>query len=78
VNAIQYLLDGVLPRTKEVTEYHALDNLWEANLQDRIKRKKPRKTDPTFEKQQRLEIATRNDEANKIGGDDSDQEHEAP
>ncbi len=54
LNAIKYLLDGVLPRTPEVVEYHALDKLWEANLQDRLQRKKPRTSDPTFEKQKRL------------------------
>ena len=53
-HAIAYLLD-VLPRSKEVTEYHTLDQLWEANLQDKIKRKAPRKTDPTFEKQRRID-----------------------
>jgi len=53
-HAIGYLLD-VLPRTQEVTEYHTLDSLWEANFKDSITRKAPRKTDPTFEKQQRLD-----------------------
>lgn len=67
-NAIGYLLD-VLPRAKEVTEYHALDQLWEANLQDRVKRRKPRDTDPTFEKQQRLESFGDDDrEARSAGG----------
>lgn len=54
LNAIRYLIDGVLPRTAEVTEYYALDKLWEANLQDKVKRNRPRTTDPTFEKQRRL------------------------
>lgn len=54
-HAAGYLLD-VLPRVKEVTEYHTLDKLWEGNLQDEVKRRKPRTTDPTFEKQQRLDV----------------------
>lgn len=54
-HAIGYLLD-VFPRTKEVSEYHTLDKLWEANFQDKISRKVPRRTDPTMEKQRRLEV----------------------
>lgn len=50
--AIEYLLD-VLPRTAEVEEYSILNNMWETNYQD-IKRK-IRNTDPTGEKQGRLD-----------------------
>ncbi|MBU4071991.1 MAG: hypothetical protein KJ773_07450, partial [Candidatus Thermoplasmatota archaeon] len=54
-HAIGYLLD-VLPRTDEVSEYASLDKLWEANFRDSVKRRAVKKTDPTLEKQQRLDI----------------------
>ena len=66
-NAISYLLD-VLPRVKEVSEYHTLDKMWEGNLQDQVKRRKPR-TDPTFEKQQRLAIDGEAEEGGEAEGD---------
>lgn len=71
-NAVSYLLD-VLPRAKEVTEYHTLDKLWEGNLQDQVKRRKPRMTDPTFEKQQRLDLSRGEEEA-EPPSDDADED----
>lgn len=50
--AIEYLLD-VLPRKAEVEEYSILNAMWESNYRD-IKRK-VRNTDPTGEKQGRLD-----------------------
>jgi putative DNA methylase len=52
-NAISYLLD-VLPRTNEVVEYHLLNSMWESNLQDSIKRKRPAQQDPTTYEQKKL------------------------
>lgn len=60
--AIEYLLD-VLPRTAEVVEYSTLNAMWETNYQD-IKRK-VRNTDPTGEKQGRLD---------QFGGGDAEEE----
>lgn len=51
--AIAYLLD-VLPRTEEVVEYKLLNEMWESNYRDQVRRK-PRSTDPTGRLQTRLE-----------------------
>jgi adenine-specific DNA methylase len=53
--AIAYLLD-VLPRTEEVIEYTLLNEMWESNYRDQVRRK-PRSTDPTGKLQTRLEIS---------------------
>jgi hypothetical protein len=53
--AIAYLLD-VLPRTEEVIEYALLNEMWESNYRDQVRRK-PRSTDPTGKLQTRLEIS---------------------
>lgn len=74
-NAIGYLLD-VLPRTKEVVEYHSLDKLWEGNLQDQVKRRKPRLSDPTFEKQQRLTLANFGDQEAELEEPEGDTSQE--
>ena len=52
-NAVSYLLE-VLPRTKEVTEYHDLNAMWESNLQGKVHRRSKPKQDPTTYKQQLL------------------------
>ena len=52
-NAISYLLD-VLPRTNEIVEYHLLNSMWESNLQDSVKRRRPAQQDPTTYEQKKL------------------------
>ena len=52
--AIALLLD-VLPRTDEVVEYGLLDQMWESNYRDQVKRK-PRTSAVTDKKQTKLEV----------------------
>jgi adenine-specific DNA methylase len=51
---IGYLLD-VLPRTEEVVEYAVLNEMWESNYREQVKRKIA-KTDPTGKLQTKLDI----------------------
>lgn len=52
--AIALLLD-VLPRTDEVVEYGVLDQMWESNYRDQVKRK-PRTSAVADKKQTKLEV----------------------
>ncbi len=68
--AVGLMLD-VLPRTAEVVEYELLDQMWQSSMQGQIPRT-VRLTDPTGEKQRRLEAFTEDKSADSTAGEDAE------